>query len=408
MRARTVYKCCASDYAPDVAGIFDRLGQWLIGPPSESDLAGQITYAIDKRLGAADYMAIPAVARARELIVSLASMLEPVAWANGYPLPTKEQPRVLVRPAPEITRGEYLAQLVGSVFDHGNAYLWQPQSGRNAAGRPDVSIVLPFDEVHVSWADESRLSRRYHWAGRDLQPGRDVLHVAINRAAGELLGRSPLDMIAASLDRVLAAELYAGAWFENGAVPSVVLKYDGTLDDVTSAAVKTKWIENHRDHSPAVLPKGWDLTEPGADPGSSQLLETRKWGALEVARGLGIFPPELLLAEVGGSSLTYQNIAEALMTFLRVTVQPLYLAPTEESLSDLLPGTQTARFSTAEIERLNTAARWTAYETGLRAGFLTNEQIDRWEGWQRDAAPDIPPALAPTPAPPAVPEGRPA
>jgi HK97 family phage portal protein len=385
-----------------VAGVWDGLRRWVLGPPSESDLAGQISYAIDQRLGAADYLAIPAVARARELIVSLASMLEPVAWANGYPLPTREQPRVLVRPAPEITRGEYLAQLVGSLFDHGNAILWQPISGRNAAGRPEVSIVLPFDSVAVSWADESRLTRSYEWAGRTLVPGRDVLHVAVNRPSGELLGRSPLDLIAASLDRILAAEFYAGAWYETGAVPSVVLRFDGTLDDAAAQAVKDKWIANHRDHSPAVLPKGWDLSTPGASPEASQLLETRKWGALEVARGLGIFPPELLLAEVGGSSLTYQNIAEALMTFLRVTVQPLYLAPVEETLSDLLPGTQSARFSTAEIERLNTAARWTAYETGLRAGFLTTEQIDRWEGWQRDRPPDIPAALAPTPAAPEV------
>jgi len=384
-------------------GFWDGVQRWLIGPPSESDLAGQISYAIDKRLGLADYQAIPAVARARELIVSLASMLEPVAWANGYPLPTKSQPRVLVRPAPEITRGEYLAQLVGSLFDHGTAVLWQPISGRNAAGRPDVSIVLPFDQVSVQWADESRLSRRVQWAGRELLPGRDCLLIAINRPAGELLGRSPLELIASSLDRILAAELYAGAWYETGAVPSVVLKFDGTLDDTAATAVKNRWIENHRDHSPAVLPKGWDLTTPGSTPEASQLLETRKHGALEVARGLGIFPPELLLAEVGGSSLTYQNISEALMTFLRVTVQPLYLAPVEEALSDLLPGTQSARFSTAEIERLNTAARWTAYETGMRAGFLTLEQIDRWEGWQRTLPPDIPAALAPSPAATEVP-----
>jgi len=378
--------------------------RWILGAPSESDLTGQISYAIEQRLGAADYQAIPAVARARELIVSLASMLEPVAWANGYPIPTKSQPRVLVRPQPEITRGEYLAQLVGSLFDHGNAYLWQTVSGRNSSGYPDVSIVVPFDEVGVQWSDESRYSRRYDYNGTTYNAGRNgIIHIAINRAAGELLGRSPLELIGSSLDRILAAELYAGAWFENGAVPSVVLKFDGTLDDAASAAVKAKWIENHRDHSPAVLPKGWDLTEPGADPAASQLLETRKHGALEVARGLGIFPPELLLAEVGGSSLTYQNIAEALMTFLRVTVQPLYLAPIEESLSDLLPGTQSARFSTAEIERLNTAARWTAYETGLRAGFLTTEQIDRWEGWQRELPPDIPAALAPTPAAAEVP-----
>jgi phage portal protein BeeE len=176
------------------------------------------------------------------------------------------------------------------------------------------------------------------------------------------------------------------------------------LTDAGAADVKARWIENHRDHSPAVLPKGWDLKETGADPGSSQLLETRQYGALEVARGLGIFPAELLLAELGGSSLTYQNIAEALMTFARVTLQPVYMAPMEEGLSDLLPGTQAVRLNTSELERLGTAARWTAYAGALASGFVTTEQIDRWEGWMRAEPPPLPPPLAPTPAAPDAPE----
>lgn len=120
---------------------------------------------------------------------------------------------------------------------------------------------------------------------------------------------------------------------------------------------------------------------------------------LEVARGLGIVPGELLLAEVGGSSLTYQNAAELLDNLVRTTVQPMYLAPVEEALSDLLPGTQACRFDTAELFRLQTAARYSTYATGLGAGFLRLEQIDRWEGWQREAPPPIPAALAPTPRP---------
>ena len=382
-----------------VAGFIDSLRGWFGPRPSESDLGGQIAYEVASReLGIGDYLGIPAVARGRELIVSIVAELEPVAYRDGYPL--AEQPRVLTRPAPEITRQEYLAQLVGELVDEGEAFLWQPQSGRDAAGRAEISIVLPRGDVAVSWADTSRLRRRYRWAGRELVAGRDVIHVAIGRKAGELHGRSPLRAIEGSLARILSAELYAGDWFETGAVPSLVLKYDGTLTDTGANEVKTKWIENHRDHSPAVLPKGWDLKETGATPEGSQLLQTRTWGVLEVARGLGIFPAELLLAELGGSSLTYQNVAEALMTFARVTLQPVYLAALEESLSDLLPGTQSVRMNTSELERLGTAARWNAYATGLAAGFVTPEQVDRWEGWRRDTPPPIPPPLAPTPAAP--------
>lgn len=378
------------------------LRSWIAGP-SESDLEGQIAYAVAMReLGLSDFLAIPAVARARQLIVSLFAELEPEALANGYVLPS--QPAVLRRPAPEITRQEWLGQLGGSLFDYGNAALWLPQSGRNAAGWPELAPVLPWGEVSVRWADDSRMTRRVSWAGRELVPGRDVLLISLGRKAGELVGISPLESIAPALARIIAAELYAGDWFENGAVPSVTLKFDGTLTDTASEAVRTKWMENHRDHSPAVLPKGWDIAEATSDPESSQLLETRKHGALEVARGLGIFPAELLLAELGGSSLTYQNVAEALMTFARVTLQPVYLAPVEEALSDLVPATQAVRMNTSELERLGTAQRWNAYAVGLGSGFVTVEQIDRWEGWNRTAPLPLPAGVAPTPAPVALPE----
>jgi HK97 family phage portal protein len=383
-------------------GVLEGFRQWWRNTPSESDLAGIIAHEVESReLGIGDYLGIPAVARGRQLIVSIVAQLEPIAYRDGYPL--AEQPRILTRPAPEITRQEYLAQLVASLVDHGNAALWQPATGRDAAGRAEVSIVLPWDAVHVSWADDSHLTRRVRWADRDLVVGRDVILVSIGRQAGELLGVSPLRAVEDALARILVAELYAGDWFETGAVPSVTLKFDGAMTDELAASVKSKWIENHRDHSPAVLPRGWDLKETGADPGSSQLLETRKHGSIEVARALGIFPAELLLAEVGGSSLTYQNIAEALMTLARVTLQPVYIAPIEEALSDLLPGTQAVRLNTSELERLGTAARWDAYAAGLGAGFITPAQVDRWEGWQRDAPLPIPPPLAPTPAAPPAP-----
>jgi len=377
----------------------DSLRSWF-ARPSDSDLGGQIEYAVRSReLGLADYLSIPAVARARQLIVSLVAELEPLAYADGYEL--QAQPAVLRRPAPEITRQEWLGMLAGSLFDRGNAALWHPASSRNSAGWPELAIVLPWDECNVTWSDSSRMARRVHWAGRDLVPGRDVTLVSIGRRAGELEGHSPLASIEDALARILAAELYAGDWFENGAVPSVTLKYDGVLTDLGAQAVKDRYVENHRDHSPAVLPKGWDLKETSGDPGSSQLLETRAYGALEVARGLGIFPAELLLAELGGSSLTYQNVADALMTFARVTLQPVYLAPIEEALSELVPSTQAVRMNTSELERLGTAARWNSYAVGLGAGFITPEQIDRWEGWNRAAPLPIPAPLAPTPAAPA-------
>jgi hypothetical protein len=187
-------------------GVLDGFRSWFGPRPSSSDLEGQIAWAAQSReLGLADYLGIPAVARARQLIISIVAQLEPVAYRNGYPL--AEQPPILTRPAPDMTRQEYIAHLTGELVDHGNAYLWQPKSGRDSAGRAEVSVVLPFDAVNVAWADDSRTSRRYTWAGRELVAGRDIVHVAIGRQPGELVGRSPLRSIDDALARILTAEL---------------------------------------------------------------------------------------------------------------------------------------------------------------------------------------------------------
>lgn len=384
-------------------GFIEALRGWWAARPSESDIEGRIAWeGTERRLGLNDYLALPAVARGRQLIASIVSMLEPVAWRDGYPMPTADQPAILTRPQPEITRKDWLGEIAASLIDHGNAYLWIPATGRGSSGWPDLAFVLPFEAVHVEWAGESTFQRRYRWAGRELYAPRDIVHIAIGRRAGELLGRSPIEDAGDALGRILLAELAAADWFDTGGVPTVTLKYDDKLTATEAENARNRWLENHRTRSPAVLSKGWDIKESTVSPESSQLLETRKAGALEVARVLGIFPAELLLAELSGSSLTYQNIADALMTFVRVTVQPVYLDAIEAGLSDLVPRTQTVRFNTAELERLGVAQRFTTWSTGLAAGFITPEQIDRWEGWDRSTplADQVPPQYAPTPAAP--------
>ena len=76
-------------------GMLDGLRRWVgsRGRPRAIS-AGRSRYAVESReLGLADYLGIPAVARARQLIISIVAELEPVAYRDGYPL--AEQPRVL-------------------------------------------------------------------------------------------------------------------------------------------------------------------------------------------------------------------------------------------------------------------------------------------------------------------------
>jgi HK97 family phage portal protein len=338
------------------------------------------------------------VSRARSFIVSIIAQLEPVAWRDGYPM--DEQPRVVIRPQPGSTRDAFLGSIAGELFDRSNAFVWLPATGRNAAGFPDTAVVLPFDQVNVQW-DDTGLFRRYHWRERELIAGRDLLHIELpGRRPDQLVTPSKFDTNADALARVLAAELYAGDWFSNGAVPSVTLKFAGTLNDLEADKAKARWVSNHQDNSPGILPQGWDIHETGGNPESSQLLETRRAGVLEVARIWGIVPAELLLAELGGSSLTYQNIAAMLDTFMRVTGQPEYLAPIEAGLSDLVPITQAVRFDLGELFRLAESERIAVESQAIAAGIYTLEEVRRNRGLPPGNSPRIPPELASTLRPP--------
>jgi HK97 family phage portal protein len=361
--------------------------------PSESDLGGQISWAVDRRLGRGDYLGLPAVGRARSLLISTIAQLEPVAYRDGVAM--VDQPAVITRPAPGVTRYEWLAHIGGSLIDHGDAILWLPTTGRNAEGWPDVAIVLPPNEVHVEWAQEP-ITRKYQWRDRELVEGRDVLHIAAGRQPGELRGRSVFAQFADALDRVIGTEIYAADWFDNAAAPDVALKFSGSLTDGEATAAKNRWVATHRDRSPAVLGAGWDISAVGADPQSSQLLESRSRGDVEVARMFGIVPAELLLVTLAGSSLTYQNVAAMLDTFVRVTLQPTYLSPIEEGLSDLLPRTQVVRFSFDELRRLAEPEAINTYAAAIAAGIYDLPEVRRRLGQPATSNPQIPPALQPT------------
>jgi HK97 family phage portal protein len=365
--------------------------------PSESDLEGSIAWASARAVGLADYQSLPAVARARSLIVSLVAELDLVAWRDGMPL--DDQPRIVTRPQPGSSRDAFVGSLAGELFDHSNAFVWLPVTGRNAAGFPDTAVALPFERVAVTW-DESGLFRRYRDTvrGVELVPGRDLLHIELpGRRPGELLVPSKFDVNADALDRILAAELYAADWFTSGAIPSVVLKFAGPMNGKEANEAKDRWVANHQGHSPGVVGAGWDVQEVGGNPESSQLLETRRNGALEVARIFGIVPAELLLVELGGSSLTYQNVAGMLDTFVRVTGQPEYLSPIEAGMSDLVPSTQAVRFDLSELFRLAEAQRIPLEAQAIDAGIYTLPEVRRNHGLPPGSSPRTPPELAPSP-----------
>jgi phage portal protein BeeE len=79
-----------------------------------------------------------------------------------------------------------------------------------------------------------------------------------------------------------------------------------------------------------------------------------------------------------GNSMTYSNVTQDSIQFVRYTLRP-WLSRVEQALSMLLPRGQNARFILDDMLRADTATRYAAYETGLRAGFLTINEVRTME-----------------------------
>jgi HK97 family phage portal protein len=346
-----------------------------------TDLELALAAAIRERADSfslADALALPPVARAVDLIVTIGATFAPVEYLGGQASP--DQPRLLRQPDPFATRYEWLTQVLLDLVQDAESF-WL--LGESLEGYPSHAVVLPHDEVIVEW-DSRRFGRIYSWRGRRLIHGQDILHVAINRRRNELHGRSILRAALRYLGAVSAAEDFAIAAFGSGGIPTTVLRVAGAMTAPEAKLLREEWTAQRREAaatgSPAVISAGVEAIFPDLDPQTMQLQEARSYGATVVARLLGI-PGPMLLAETSGATVTYQNVDAIASLLVKTTILPKYLAPVEAALSVLVPRTKAVRFSLAELTRADLATRFSVYAQAIAAGVLTAEEARAMEGW---------------------------
>jgi len=334
-----------------------------------------------------------AVERARALIPSIVAQLSLVTYFEGRPA----QPRspVAARPDPFATPYDFVHESIASLVDTGDAF-WRLTA--DIDGHPTVATVLEPAEVHVSW-NENRTRRRYSWRDLELEPGRDIAHIRLSPRVGELRGSTWRDSPA--LASLLAADAYAVAVYQAGGIPPAVLETDQALTAAEAGRLREEWVTARRTNpgAPGVTPYGLRYRPIQLTPAEAQLLETRRYGVTEVARLAGI-PGALLLAELSGSSLTYQNVAQVKLEFASVTLAPMYLAPVEAAFSDLLPRGWAVRFDLDELFRADMPTRWETWKLGVEGGWVSISEVRASEGLGGPApitAPAPPRATVPDP-----------
>lgn len=327
-------------------------------------------------------LSVPGVWRGVNLIASAIAGLPIDAVRNGQVIAC---PPILSRPNPPETRFSTIQAAVAGAIIDGNFFAVLGPLG--PSGYPDT--IYPVDPMRVKCKYED--GRRIYEIDHVRFDQSEIMHVPGFTFPGEHLGVGILQAQRQGLGMSIAVNEYAARYFNGGTTPSVVLHTENPdLSQEDADLIKQKWLMHYggRSREPAVL--GGIKVEPLTDnAGDSQLVESRQFDLTEIANILGI-PGYYIGAP--NSSRTYSNVAEEQLQLLRHSLMP-WIIRFEQAFSDLLPRGQVAKFNLDAFLRADTLTRYQAHEIGLRAGFLTVddvrklEDLEPLEGEQADEGP---------------------
>lgn len=344
-------------------------------------------------------MSVPAAWRSALIISDLLGSLPWDAYRRraGAMECLDPTPALLDQPNPEEPRVNTFSAWGLDLVWHGNALAII--AARNAEGWPTAVLPVPAEICSARRVGPGAYAGglpvgaiEYDIGGRAFAPW-EVLHIKGPCPPGDLRGMGVLEMhLAGSL--ALAGELGRQAQsISRHGVPTGKLKIsdpDATKEELQAA--KDGWMAAQRDRTVAALNAVTDFEPLSWNPEELQLVEARKFSLAEMALVFGL-PGYFLGAE--GASMTYSNLTQEGMHLLRYHLNG-HLARFEQTLSAAFPRGTYVKANLDALLRPDTAGRYTAYQAGLSAGFLTVDEVRERE--------DLPPLPEP-PAPPAPPAG---
>jgi HK97 family phage portal protein len=284
---------------------------------------------------------LPAVLRATRVLSETISSLPLnliVRGSDGMRRVATEHPvyRLFRRgPNPEQDSMAFLDQLVAWQINSGTAYA-------EIQRRQDGEIVALWP-IHPTRIPRTNIVRNPRSGPRPIvgAPGEVVFYVRNNDGstspvpASQMLvvpgaqsedgitGRGLIDLGLEALGIAKAVETHAASFFRNGAVPGILLNYEGALSPEKQDKLREMWEQRYEGadkHYKTVILAGAKATAQvlGVDPEKTQLLESRQFSIAEVSRIWGV--PLHMLSDL--SRATWSNIESQAIDFVTYSLRP--------------------------------------------------------------------------------------
>jgi HK97 family phage portal protein len=298
---------------------------------------------------------------------------------NGARFAFRPKPSWVDQPDIDIPRAAFYSQVITSLLLDGNAFI---RVYSNRKGEVVNLVTLNPTSVDIVRNGIGRL--QFNVTGEDKPLTSDeVIFIPDLLRPGQIRGVSRIHALKENFGLALALEKFAATFFGSGTNLAGVIEFPGNLTQEQADNLRGGFDSRHsgwsRSNRTGVLSGGATFKPTQIDPQSSSLIESRRMAVEDVSRAFNI-PPHLLGLP---GTMAYASVEENNRAWLTTSISPM-VQKIENAISPLMkrsPGGENAyiKFNMDALLRANMQARMAAYATGLQSGWLTINDVRRWE-----------------------------
>lgn len=287
------------------------------------------------------------------------------------------QPPVVRSPSGRSSQRVWVAQVMKSLTSAGNFY-------GQVTATDQRGFATQVESLHygsVSWQmTADGLKPFVNGKEHDLWPLGDIVHIPASPYVqpGSPVADSPVELAKQSIGTGLAAEEFGARFFGDGFHPTAVAKV--SKPDLTAEEaelIKSKIDAMRKDRRPGVFGAGIEIEFPEVNPEDSQFIDLMRFEVEQACRFFGV-PPQMVYAAVSGQNVTYANVAQSDLQYLKHSVG-IWLLDIEDAWSSLLPAPQVVKFNVDALLRMDATTRHDLYATRLESKTISVNQIKALE-----------------------------
>ena len=334
-------------------------------------------------------MSLPAVMQALRIICGVFAMT-PLAYyrhtAEGRERASDDPLWTLLHDRPNQTQSAFAFKelLLADVLLTGNFYAYVSRDSRM---RPvALTRIKPGNVTVHDYFDRAGGLELFYDAtlpdkSHERFSARDIWHIAGPTRDGEV-GLSPLDYMRDALGGSIATSDYTSRYWANNARPPIQLQTEHKMEPADKARLRADWkarFSGVDGDAIAVLDQGLKADFLTFDHQQSQLLETRQFQVLDVARAFGV-PPHLLFDL---SRATFSNIEHQSLEFITFHMGPHYDRVAGAAKRQFAAPDHYFEFLTDALVKGDIKTRWEAYRIQRETGVLSADEIRERENLNR-------------------------